>query len=179
MPVHDPVPFSFDGHLIRVVSRQEGDWFVATDAARILGHRDAATAIRLLDPDEKDTHSVRPPGGPQELLVCSEPGLYKLIARSRRPKAQEFDRFVRHEILPAIRRTGRYEIDAAKTRLNPQAMNAASRVVGEVRRCQGPRAAAKALPSIYARAGITIEPGEHPQGELALAEKPGSAEDAS
>src|SRR3954465_4989905 len=99
MSVRDPVPFSFDGHLIRVVSREDGDWFVATDAARILGHRDAATAIRLLDPDEKGTHSVRTPGGSQELLICSEPGLYKLIARSGRPEAREFDRFVRHEIL--------------------------------------------------------------------------------
>lgn len=130
-----PVPFSFDGDLVRVISRGDGDWFVATDAARILGYRDAANALRLLDPDEKGTHQVSTLGGPQDLLICSEPGLYKLIARSRRPKAREFDRFVRHEILPTIRRTGRYEADPAITRLNTQAMNAASRVMGELRRC--------------------------------------------
>lgn len=71
----------------------------------------------MLDQDEKGTHLMRTPGGPQELLICSEPGLYKLIARSRRPEAREFDRFVRHEILPTIRRTGRYEVDATATRV--------------------------------------------------------------
>jgi hypothetical protein len=56
---------------------------------------------------------------------------------------------------------------------------AASRVIGEVRRCHGPRAAAKVLPSIYARAGIIIEPAEYPQGELALTEKPEPTKDES
>jgi hypothetical protein len=67
----------------------------------------------------------------------------------------------------------------ATARINTAALNAVNDTVRELRRCQGPRAAAKALPSIYAMVGLTIEPHEHPQGELALAEKPEPTEDES
>jgi hypothetical protein len=53
-------------------------------------------------------------------------------------------------------------------RLNVQAVNAAAKAAGEVRRTMGVRAAAKALPAIFARAGIRIEPVKPEQGELAL-----------
>jgi prophage antirepressor-like protein len=173
-----PVPFLFEGsQLVRVVNGLDGiPWFVAADVCRVLRLGNTTMALRMLDADEKGLSIVETLGGRQELNTVSEPGLYKLIGRSRRPEARRFDRFVRHEILPAIRRTGHYEVDTATTRLNTQAMNAASRVVGEVRRCHGPRAAAKALPSIYARAGLIIEPADHPQGELVLAETPAEEE---
>src|SRR4051794_4488900 len=67
----------------------------------------------------------------------------------------------------------------AAARLNTAALNAVNDTVRELRRCQGPRAAAKALPGIYAMVGLTIEPHEHPQGELAFAEKPEPTEDES
>ena len=57
-----PVPFLFKSQLVRVISKFDGDWFVATDAARILGYRDATNALRILDDDEKGTHSVSTPG---------------------------------------------------------------------------------------------------------------------
>lgn len=47
-------------------------------------------------------------GGAQEMTVVSEPGLYKLIMTSRKPAAKRFDRWVRHDVLPAIRKTGNY-----------------------------------------------------------------------
>ena len=53
-------------------------------------------------------------------------------------------------------------------RLNVQAVNAVSRAIGEVRRVLGPRAAAKALPEIFAKAGIRIEAAEPEQRELEL-----------
>ena len=173
-----PVPFSFDGQLVRVVSRPDGDWFAATDAARILGYRDAANALRLLNSDERGTHKMSTPGGVQELLICSEPGLYKLIARSNRPKAREFDRFVRARFCLRFGALAATEVGSATTKLYTQAMNAASRMVGEVRRCQGPRSHRQSVARLSARAsGIIIEPAKHPQGELALAEKPEPTED--
>lgn len=83
-------------------------WFVATDVAKGLEYRDAANALRLLDDDERSTQIVSTPSGNQELSIISEPGLYKLIARSRKPAAKAFDRWVRHEVLPTIRKTGGY-----------------------------------------------------------------------
>ena len=48
------------------------------------------------------------PGGAQEMSIISEPGLYSLILRSRKPEAKAFKRWVTHDILPSIRRTGGY-----------------------------------------------------------------------
>ena len=47
-------------------------------------------------------------GGPQEMVIISEPGLYKLLGRSNKPEAKRFDRWVRHDILPSIRKHGFY-----------------------------------------------------------------------
>lgn len=173
-----PVPFLFEGeHLVRVLPSVRDELsFVAVDVCRVLRLGNTTAALKALDADEKGLNIVETLGGRQELNTISEPGLYKLIARSRKPAARRFARFVRHEILPAIRRTGHFDMEAAATKLNTQAVNAVARAVGELRRSLGPRAAAKALPSIFAKAGITIVPWAPDQGELALdeAEKPES-----
>ena len=169
-----PVPFLFEGeHLVRVLPGSNDElWFVATDVCRVLRLSNTTTALRALDTDEKGLNIVETLGGRQELNTISEPGLYKLIGRSRKPAARRFDRFVRHEILPTIRRTGRFEMHTTETKINTQAVNAVSRAVGEVRRSLGPRAAAKALPAIFARAGIQIVSEAPDQGELGLDEPP-------
>jgi anti-repressor protein len=167
-----PVPFLFEGqHLVRVLTGTKDElWFVAADVCRVLRLSNTTAALKSLDLDEKGLSIVETLGGRQELNTISEPGLYQLIGRSRKPAARRFDRFVRHDVLPAIRRTGRFEMDPAATKLNTQAVNAVSRAVGEVRRSLGPRAAAKALPEIFAKAGIRIVPRMPDQGELGLEE---------
>lgn len=174
-----PVPFLFEGeHLVRVLTgTNDALWFVATDVCRVLRLSNTTAALKVLDRDEKGLTVIETLGGRQELNTISEPGLYKLIGRSRKPAARRFDRFVRHDILPAIRRTGRFEMDdPAATKMNTQAVNAVSRAVGEVRRSLGPRAAAKALPDIFAKAGIRIVTWKPDQGELGL-EEPEPPED--
>lgn len=54
-------------------------------------------ALRALDGDEKGVNNVDTLGGRQEVSVISEPGLYKMLSRSRKPEAKRFDRWVRHE----------------------------------------------------------------------------------
>lgn len=85
-------------------------WWVATDVTKILGYRSASDATRLLDDDEKGTHSVRTPGGDQVVAIVNEPGLYSLILRSKLPQAKAFKRWITHEVIPAIRKTGRFEV---------------------------------------------------------------------
>lgn len=91
--------------------------FVATDIAKILGYRDAAALTRTLDDEEKGTRPVDTLGGTQQLSVISEPGLYKAILQrqTRRMGAEvtkafvkRFQRWVTHEVLPTIRKTGGY-----------------------------------------------------------------------
>ncbi len=89
-------------------------WFVAKDVCGVLGIAKTDTSVALLDDDEKGSHTVGTPGGPQEMQVISESGLYSLILRSRKPEAKRFKRWLTHEVLPSIRKTGGYNRDAAE-----------------------------------------------------------------
>ncbi|WP_109074087.1 MULTISPECIES: BRO family protein [unclassified Azospirillum] len=100
--------FNFHGRDVRISGGPDDLWFVATDLCEPLGYRMASDMTRILDDDEKGTHIVSTPGGPQEVAVISEPGVYKLVARSRKQQVKDFDRFIRHEVLPQVRRTGMY-----------------------------------------------------------------------
>ena len=109
---------------VRVHIDPTGDpWFVASDVARILRYRMASDMTRRLDDDEKGTREVRTPGGPQAMTVISEAGLYTAILGSRTTAAQAFKRWVTHEVLPEIRRTGSYQARPALT--GPELMAAA------------------------------------------------------
>jgi prophage antirepressor-like protein len=104
----DLTPYDFEGATVRVASRGGGLWFVSTDVCGVLGLHHAGSAMRILDADEKGVHKTHTLGGMQELSIISEPGFYKLVGRSRKPEARRFDRWVRHEVLPSLRRTGAY-----------------------------------------------------------------------
>lgn len=98
---------------VRALSVEGEPWFVATDIAKTLGYGDATHMTRRLDDDEKGLRSVETPGGKQQVSVISEAGLYNAILGSKVPGAREFKRWVTHEVLPAIRRTGGYMASVA------------------------------------------------------------------
>lgn len=119
-----PLNFPFDAQNVRVVLRDGEPWFVASDVAVALGYRDASNAIRLLDDDEKGTQLVSTLGGPQDALVCNEPGLFRLILRSNRPEAKRFQKWVVSDVLPTIRKTGSYgAVPAATSATQLHALN--------------------------------------------------------
>ena len=90
---------------IRVVRDEDGEpWFVAKDVLDVLDLD--KTALRKLDEDEKGVDSIHTPGGEQQMTIVTEPGFYKLVMRSRKPEAKAFQRWVTHEVLPALRRDG-------------------------------------------------------------------------
>lgn len=99
---------------LRVVKTSNEDlWFVANDVIKILGLD--RTALRKLDEDEKGVDSIHTPGGNQPMNVISEAGFYKLVLRSRKPEAKAFQRWVTHEVLPAIRQDGGYMVPRDET----------------------------------------------------------------
>lgn len=101
--------FNFNDFEIRVVVDDTGQpLWVAADVARALGYNSAKDMTRRLEEDEKGGRIVPTPGGNQSMSVINEPGLYASILRSRRPEAKGFKRWVTHDVLPAIRRTGSY-----------------------------------------------------------------------
>ena len=100
--------FNFNSATMRTLTDENGDpWFVAKDVCNILGLENSRKATAELDSDEKNTVTISDgiPGNPNKTII-SEPGLYKLIMRSHKPEAKEFQRWVTHEVLPTIRKTG-------------------------------------------------------------------------
>ncbi|WP_417576568.1 phage antirepressor KilAC domain-containing protein [Paratractidigestivibacter sp.] len=89
--------------------------FVAKDICAILDLGNPRSSIALLDDDEKGVHSVDTPGGRQQMTTVTEPGFYKLVMRSRKPEAKAFQRWVTHEVLPALRRDGGYMVARDET----------------------------------------------------------------
>lgn len=112
--------FAFDDQLVRVFMRGEAPWFAASDICRILHLRDASEAVEKLDDDEKVPGKIRTPGGEQTTWMVSESGLYTIILRSRAATtpgspAHRFRKWVMAEVLPQIRKTGRYEAPQGET----------------------------------------------------------------
>ena len=105
--------FDFGGHEIRVVLIDGNPWWIAADVARVLGYRDSEKATRTLRSRQKGTRSVGTPGGTQSMTVVSESGLYRLVLRSKRADAERFQEWIEDEVLPSIRRTGGYQVEAS------------------------------------------------------------------
>ncbi len=112
------IPFDFEGNAIRSTVIDDEPWFVATDLATTLEYRDAEKATQYLDEDEKGTLKEGTLGGNQNLMIINESGLYSLIFRSRKASAKRFKKWVTSEVLPAIRRTGRYDMSGQAEAVN-------------------------------------------------------------
>ena len=93
---------------IRAIEKDGEPWFVAADVCLALELGEVHVAMRRLDDDEKGRCSIPPPGGVQEMSIINEPGLYSLVLGSRKPEAKAFKRWITHDIIPAIRKTGGY-----------------------------------------------------------------------
>ena len=92
---------------VRTVIREGQPWFVAADVCRVL--EIDPTATRRLDEDEKDTlRLTQGTSGNPNVTIVNEPGLYVLVLGSRKPEAKAFKRWITHEVIPAIRKTGAY-----------------------------------------------------------------------
>lgn len=102
--------FDFRGASLRTLTDEEGEpWFVLKDCMSILDLGNPTETVKMFDDDEFSTTEVIDSiGRRQQAYIISEPGLYRLVMRSRKPEAKEFQRWVTHEVLPQIRRTGGY-----------------------------------------------------------------------
>mgnify|MGYP001093373648 CR=1 FL=1 len=124
---------------LRVVRSDQGaQWFVAKDVCGCLG-LDTSNLSKMLDEDELSTCPVQYTDQVRNLSVVSEPGLYSLILRSRKPEAKAFKRWVTHEVIPSIRKTGGYLM--AKPDDTPEAILARAVLVAQdtIRRIEAER----------------------------------------
>lgn len=95
---------------VRTLTIDGEPWFVAADVCRALSIGNNRQALSYLDEDEKGVIISDTLGGKQKLNTVNEPGLYSLVLRSRKPEAKAFKRWITHEVIPAIRKTGAYAV---------------------------------------------------------------------
>lgn len=105
------IPFDFRGHSVRAVTIDGEPWFVASDLCRVLEVVNTTQAMQALDDDERSMFNI---GRQGEANIVNESGLYTLILRSRDAvkkgsKPHAFRKWVTAEVLPTIRKQGRYE----------------------------------------------------------------------
>lgn len=102
--------FDFKGESLRALTNMSGEpWFVLKDCMSILDLGNPTETVKMFDDDEFSTTEVIDSiGRRQQAYIISEPGLYRLVMRSRKPEAKEFQRWVTHEVLPSIRKHGAY-----------------------------------------------------------------------
>jgi prophage antirepressor-like protein len=105
--------FEFNSHQIRIINIDGNPWFVAKDVCSVLEHSDVSMACSRLKEFEKGKSSICTPGGKQDLLCISESGLYRMVLTSRKPQAESFQDWVVQEVLPSIRKTGKFEVAPA------------------------------------------------------------------
>ena len=118
--------FDFKGASLRTLTDEEGEpWFVLKDCMSILDLGNPTETVKMFDKDEFSTTEVIDSiGRRQQTYIISEPGLYRLVMKSRKPEAKEFQRWVTHEVLPSIRKHGGYM--AGQERMTPEQMALAS-----------------------------------------------------
>lgn len=100
--------FMYSNQEVRSTVINGEPWFVAKDVCDVLELTNSRMAIERLDEDEKGVSSTDTPGGKQNVTIVNESGLYSLILGSRKPEAKQFKRWITHEVIPTIRKTGGY-----------------------------------------------------------------------
>lgn len=108
----------FQSQPIRITGTWDNPLFVLADVCKVLGLSNPSDVAKTLDSTDVSLDSIYTLGGEQQLLTVTESGLYQLIFQSRKPEAKTFKRWVTAETLPAIRKTGRYELPKIKPRPN-------------------------------------------------------------
>lgn len=177
--------FNYHDNPIRTIERDGEVWWVLKDVCQVLGIERTDSAARRLDSDEKDTHLVSTPSGTQKMVIINEPGLYNVIIRSDKPDAKDFKRWVTHEVLPAIRRTGRYSMNETpvhKLSSLPDgvSLNGLARLISVTRRVMldmgsNPFEIGKVVKGMFDTCGIELDPVFSKQipGQLSLFDRPG------
>lgn len=96
---------------VRTLSINGEPWFVGKDVAMILGYSEPRSAVsKKVDEEDRGVAKMETPSGIQDMTIINESGLYSLILSSKLPSAKKFKHWVTSEVLPSIRKTGKYSV---------------------------------------------------------------------
>lgn len=102
--------FNFENHEVRTQVIDDEPWFVAKDVCDILEISNSRDAVSRLDDDEKATVGLTDGSQIRNYSIVNEFGLYNLVLSSRKTEAKVFKRWITHDVIPSIRKTGGYQV---------------------------------------------------------------------
>ena len=103
--------FEYQGNEVRTLQHGDEVWWVLKDVCRVLSLSTPHKVAERLEEDERNLIPlIDSMGRTQKNTIVNEPGLYSVILRSDKPEAKTFKRWVTHEVLPSIRKTGAYNV---------------------------------------------------------------------
>ena len=106
------ITFQFESKEVMVIKDDNSELqFIAIDICRILDIKNVSQALNNLDDDERLIYKIHISGQMRDVLCVTESGLYALILRSTKPNAKKFRKWITSEVLPQIRKTGKYAIN--------------------------------------------------------------------
>lgn len=163
-------PFAYEGHTVRTAEDERGEpLFCLADVGAVLGLREPTKFLKndYCDHEGVAKFSTPSDGGPQEMVFISEANLYALVMRSSKPEARKFSRWVTHEVLPTLRKTGRYEIAGrAAAQDAPILHGALDRITGIA---EGQQEQIRVMGEVMqSQQALTLQMGETLQGQQRL-----------
>lgn len=133
---------------VRTVNKDGVIWFAAVDVCRALDIKNSRDALLRLDADEKTVGLTDTSTGEKTISIINEQGLYALVLSSRKRKAKEFKRWVTHEVIPTIRKTGSYSLAGTnqQTMLQSNDVKAIAKMVAKELKAQQAKEVKALLP---------------------------------
>ena len=108
------IPMNYEGKTVRTITDGDKTLWVAKDVADVLGYVNTNDAISNHCKGVEKLYPLKTAGGMQKLRIIEEPDIYRLVAGSRLPTAQKFEKWIFEDILPTIRKTGSYQLQKDK-----------------------------------------------------------------
>lgn len=111
--------FKFENNLpitVLPLLKNEENWFIANDVCAILGLGNVTKSIDRLDEDEKQLVKIDYKGQVRPVNIVNESGLYALVITSTKPEAKSFRKWITSEVLPCIRKAGKYTTEQAQAK---------------------------------------------------------------
>ena len=123
--------FSYEETQVRTIHIDGEPWWVLADVCQVLDLGSPHKVADRLDDDEKGRTSIPTLGGIQQMTIVNEPGLYSVILRSDKPQAKPFFRWITHEVVPSIRKTGAYGVPKTTVGLPAPRVATAKRILAQ------------------------------------------------
>ncbi len=141
------IPFAFQEHAVRTILIESDPWFCLVDVCAVLEIKNSRrVAAEMLDEKGVRKTYTLTQGGEQEVTFINEPNLYRVIFRSNKPEAKAFQNWVFNDVLPTLRRQGRYQAPNARVEPIITLSMSQNECMAFIERCVAVRAATKASP---------------------------------